>query len=207
LNLFRRESPVTVLGPGSRAVLWVQGCPLACRGCIVPDSWEESEGEAVPVSRLSEWVLEQAGIEGITLSGGEPMAQAGPLAELIESVRARSDLGVACYTGYTYDYLIQKGSPDQHALLRRVDLLVDGPYVERLHADLLWRGSSNQRLLPLTDRYRAAVEALPAEEDRSAGLQITWMQGKIGYAGVPPFPDFDHALRTKLARLGVLLEE
>src|SRR4051812_23018477 len=101
LRIFRRDAPITVLGPGNRAVIWVQGCPLACPGCIVPDSWYATGGETISVHALVNWITDQKDIEGITLSGGEPMAQAEPLSELIRNVQSQADLGVVCYTGYT----------------------------------------------------------------------------------------------------------
>lgn len=187
LRLFRREAACRVLGPGTRAVLWVQGCSLGCPGCLVPDSWP-AEGESLPVDEVAAWILRCAGIEGITLSGGEPMQQAGALASLIDRVRGRRDLGVMCYTGYRLEQL--RGA-SQRALLERIDLLVDGPYEAARHADLRWRASSNQRLIALTDRYRAALD----EADRSAGLEFSFnARGQFTFAGVPPWPGYVEAL-------------
>lgn len=57
LRIFRRQSPVSVLGPGQRAVVWVQGCQFACKNCIVPDSWDETAGELLTVAELTDWGL------------------------------------------------------------------------------------------------------------------------------------------------------
>jgi anaerobic ribonucleoside-triphosphate reductase activating protein len=84
------------------------------------------------------------------------MEQAQALIQLIDSVRTSSDLGVVCYTGYSWEYIRDRGTDEQKDFLTRIDLLIDGPYVQSLHAPLLWRGSSNQRLLPLSNRYLAA---------------------------------------------------
>ncbi|HLJ56760.1 MAG TPA: 4Fe-4S single cluster domain-containing protein [Chthonomonadaceae bacterium] len=204
LRLFRRESPVTVLGPGRRAVIWVQGCPFACRGCIVPESWAADTGDRVPIGELVDWISEQPGIEGITLSGGEPMEQAGPLAELIDRVRRAADLGVVCYTGHTLETLRKAGRPDRLALLDRCDLLIDGVYIESRHADLRWRGSANQRLIPLTDRYRAEIERIRAGEDRTAGMEFfVDDRGAFGFAGVPHRAGFRAEFEARLAGSGV----
>ncbi len=206
LRIFRKQSPVTVLGPGARAVIWVQGCPFACPNCIVPESWDASGGEAVEVEALADWVLEQNHIEGVTLSGGEPMAQPAALTELLKRVSARSELSVVCYTGYTVEYLLKKGSDAQRALLGHVDLLIDGVYSEREHADLRWRGSQNQRLLALTDRYREVVESARGEADRSAGLELFLDEnGKMGFAGVPALPGFRNEFEARLATMGIAL--
>lgn len=177
LRLFRREPACRVLGPGTRAVLWVQGCTLACPGCVVPESWPRGDG-GTSVREVADW-LRALPVEGLTLTGGEPLQQAGALERLLDLV----DLGVVLYTGHRYEDI------RDHPLLRRVDLLIDGPYRQDLHADLLWRGSSNQRLIPLTDRYRIEPP------DRSAGLEYRFQpDGRFTFAGVPPWPGYRAAL-------------
>lgn len=206
LRIFRREKQVSVLGPGLRAVLWVQGCSVGCRNCIVPESWAPDSGESVPVVELVEWILEPPAIEGVTFSGGEPMEQAVGLAELAQSLRIRSDLGIICYTGYRFEDLQAHGTAAQCVLLDAIDLLIDGPYVESLHADLLWRGSENQRLIPLTSRYRPLVEALDCHRDRSAGLEFFMDDsGGFAFAGVPPRPGFRQQFVREMSNRGVRL--
>lgn len=206
LRVYRREAPVTVLGPFKRAALWVQGCSLGCRHCLVPDSWDPEGGREETVSALAEWILSYPDIEGITLSGGEPMMQAGALAELMDCVKSHRDLGVVCYTGYTLESLLLQRDPHRLALLRCVDLLVDGPYREGRSASLLWRGSDNQRLLPLSDRYRSVVSALTLENDRSAGLEFFFdASGVPWFAGIPPTPQFWQKFEERLRQRGVLL--
>lgn len=190
LRIFHRVAPVHVLGPFARAVVWVQGCPFRCPGCTSPEALDFAGGEAVSVADLAAWALAQDGIEGLTFSGGEPMAQAAGLCRLVDAVRARADLGVVCYTGDTLERLRDEGTDDQRALLTRVDLLIDGPYIREQHAKILWRGSANQRLLPLTDRYRDLLPVSEAE-DRPAGLEAFIAEsGLVHLAGVPPEPDY-----------------
>lgn len=192
LRLFRRESACRVLGPDVRAVLWVQGCTLRCAGCLASRAWDATGAETADVRELADWLLALEGVEGVTLSGGEPMQQAAACAYLLELVRSRRDLGVVCYTGYRLESL---RTVTQRALLNHVDLLIDGPYEARLHEDLLWRASSNQRLLPLTDRYKHALPR-SAEEDRSVGLELVFSpDGRFAFAGVPPWPDYARRLR------------
>lgn len=206
LRLFRRAAPVRVLGPGQRAVIWVQGCPFACHNCIVPESWDAEGGEEVEVAELAAWALMQPNIEGITLSGGEPMLQAAALSCLVDTIRQKRDLGVVCYTGFTLEHLRERGSPAQQCLLERTDLLIDGVYIEREHTDRLWRGSANQRLLPLTERYRALVESLSAESDHAAGMEFFWTEtGRLGFAGVPNRPGFREEFTARMRNLGIAL--
>lgn len=188
-------------------MIWVQGCPFACRNCIVPESWDANGGEQVSAAELAEWVLAQPEIEGLTLSGGEPMAQADVLTRLILQVRERRDLGVVCYSGYTYEHLCGHGDAAQTELLAQIDLLIDGVYLADRHADLLWRGSANQRLLCLSERYREAVSALTVEADRSAGIEFFMnAEGAVAFAGVPKQPGFREEFGARMAQFGIALD-
>lgn len=199
-----------VLGPGRRAILWVQGCPHRCTGCIAPEGWEPRGGELAHVQDVAEWVLAQPDLEGITISGGEPMLQAGALAALIGMVRSRADLGVICYTGYV---LPPRLAGEPGVLLRRtsarrdliamLDLLIDGPYIQSRHADLLWRASTNQRLIALTRRYAGLLQATP---DRSAGVVcVLDPDGRLQVIGVPSRPGFREELEQTLRARGIML--
>ncbi|MBD2185873.1 radical SAM protein [Planktothrix sp. FACHB-1355] len=206
LQIFRRQSPVTVLGPYKRAVIWVQGCEFACAGCIVPESWDEAGGETIVLEELAEWILAQPDIEGITLSGGEPMRQAAALVSLIDTVRRSKDLGVMCYTGYRWEQLQQQGTEAQKSLLDRIDLLVDGTYIESKHEDLLWRGSSNQRLLLLSDRYEQVLMAELAMGDRSAGMQFAVdLTGAFYFTGVPAKKGFREEFAARMQQHGITI--
>jgi anaerobic ribonucleoside-triphosphate reductase activating protein len=183
-----------VLGPGIRFGLWVQGCGIGCTGCISPQWIPFAGGEVVAVAALAERIAREA-VDGLTISGGEPFDQAGALAELVRAVRARRDLSALSYTGYTLDHLRRHGTPDQHALLAGLDLLIDGPYLPRKHADLRWRGSANQRIRLLSGRHAPVTPA----DDRGAGLQFDISPtGDLHWTGVPPVPDFRASLEAAL---------
>ena len=141
-------------GPGMRFTLWTQGCRTACEGCYSKALWPEDGGDAFSVAALSERIAETPGIEGITLLGGEPLLQAGELAELAAFARSRS-LSVVTFTGFLYEDILSRALPEELALLAHTDLLIDGPYRRELR-DLSrpWVGSRNQRYLFLTERYR-----------------------------------------------------
>lgn len=158
----------------------------------------------MPVNAVAEWILAQANIEGITLSGGEPLDQADSLMELIRLIRHERDFGVVCYTGHT----IEKITDTRHrSLLDNVDLLIDGSYLQSAHADLLWRGSKNQRVHILTDRYRAEVEPLLSVSDRSAGMEFRiGSDGNPAFIGVPHVANFSHTLEQELLQRGIFLE-
>lgn len=135
-------------GEGLRSVLFVAGCPHHCPGCHNPESWDFGAGAEMSVEEVAEYLLCNE-LTDITLSGGEPFAQADELAQLVDMAH---ELGkdVWCYTGYTYEYLRDHGTDSQKALLSKVDTLVDGPFIERLRDPYaLFRGSSNQRIIHL----------------------------------------------------------
>jgi anaerobic ribonucleoside-triphosphate reductase activating protein len=202
----RQSIATDVLGPGRRAVIWVQGCPLRCPSCLAPESWDPAGGETVTVAALAAWLLDQAEIEGLTFSGGEPFCQAAALVELLDIVQQRRDLTVMCYSGYTLEEIQQRGDTEMLALLSRLDLLVDGPYLRAEHADLRWRASRNQRLIALSDRYRELVAALMRAADRGAGLQFTLAGERLAFSGIPPEPGFRAQLARQLRQLGIKLK-
>ena len=76
LNIAAQTPQTRVLGPGLRAVVWVQGCPLRCKGCISP-AWTESRVARLvsPQELAAEVISNNPTIEGITISGGEPFLQ------------------------------------------------------------------------------------------------------------------------------------
>ncbi|MGW3040570.1 4Fe-4S single cluster domain-containing protein [Kitasatospora sp. NPDC001159] len=202
LSVARRLDRCTVLGPGVRAVIWVQGCPLRCRGCVAAETLPFDGGMPLAVPELADWLCRLPDIEGVTLSGGEPFAQAGALAELLDAVRARRpEFSAMAYSGYRHEAL-RAGGPDRRALLERLDLLVDGPYVAARHAALRWRGSANQQLIALGERYAQ----VPAEPDTSAGVEVSVEpDGSLSWAGVPPTPGFREGLEEQLAARGFVL--
>jgi anaerobic ribonucleoside-triphosphate reductase activating protein len=190
-----------VLGPGNRAVVWVKGCPFRCPGCCSPDTLAFKDGEVIPIADLARGLAALEDVEGVTLSGGEPFAQAASLARLIDELHAqRPDLSTMSYSGYTLAQLKRLGA-SARALLDRLDILVDGQYVEGLHGDLRWRGSSNQQLHFLTPRYAE----LAKEADRSAGVEIWIDTDQVRWVGVPAVPRFRPGLEGGMASRGVVI--
>ena len=152
LNLARTIARSAANGPGERFTIWVQGCPLACPGCWNPDTWAFERRALRSIESLLADIRATVGIEGVTLTGGEPFAQARSLAELARSVRA-DGLSVFVFTGYD---LSELDRPEHRDLLAQTDVLVAGRYREALPAqDQSWLGSSNQRVHFLSERYCA----------------------------------------------------
>lgn len=161
-----------VEGPGERACLWVQGCPIRCDGCFNPETWPFEGGEETTVDDLFARVSREIGIEGVTFLGGEPFAQAEPLAELAERVREKG-LSVVTFTGYTVERIRSTRDAAWDRLLAATDLLIDGPFVRELSDQSRpWVGSSNKRFIFLTGRYRH-LEAVLNEIPNGLELRIS----------------------------------
>lgn len=152
-------------GPGVRAVLWVQGCSLGCPGCFNPDTHTFVGGERVPVHDLFQRLVElSASIEGLTISGGEPLQQRHALLALLRRVRQETALSVVLFTGYTWEE-VQRMPEAAETLLSCVDVLIAGRYVATQHLARDLRGSANKTVHLLTDRYTMAhVHAVPLAE-------------------------------------------
>jgi anaerobic ribonucleoside-triphosphate reductase activating protein len=190
-----------VNGPGARAVVWVQGCPIRCPGCFNPHTHSFKPRQLVTVNELARRILEHSGIEGVTYSGGEPFAQAAALAQLSECLRAEG-LSIVSYSGYTIEALRASRDQAKRSLLDLLDILIDGPFIQAQRADLLWRGSTNQRVHFLTDRYRNWVERV-TQEGRRIECQID-DTGRLSWTGIL-FSEEGNTLANGLAALGLRL--
>ena len=136
-------------GPGFRFSLFVQGCPHHCPGCHNPQTHSFAGGFPVSPEEILERMEKNPLLKGITLSGGEPFCQPEALAYLARKVH-ETGRDVVCYTGYTLEQLLTMEDPHIRELLNEIDLLIDGPFLlEQRDLTLLFRGSSNQRLILL----------------------------------------------------------
>jgi anaerobic ribonucleoside-triphosphate reductase activating protein len=162
------------------------------------------EKELIEPADLAARILAYDDMEGITLSGGEPFLQAQGLSEMIEILQAQSDLSVFTYTGYTLQHIQEKNDLWWDRLLSLSDILVDGEYIEGMACDLLWRGSSNQKMYFLTDRYRH-LEPLQHHRGRYLLFDVT-QDGDVIMIGIPS-PSFHKAFTEKLEQQGVQLSD
>jgi anaerobic ribonucleoside-triphosphate reductase activating protein len=136
-------------GEGVRTVIWTQGCPHRCKGCHNPGTHAFDKGTVINVNEIKKELLTIKRQDGITLSGGEPFAQAKACAELA-SFAKQNNLNVWCYTGYTFEEIIKLATRDNNymELLKNIDVLVDGRFImEQKSYNLRFRGSANQRVI------------------------------------------------------------
>ena len=151
--------PISVAnGPGKRFVIWVQGCPFRCPGCSNDDFLEFKPAQKFTVSELYARVVAEEQIEGVTFSGGEPMAQAHALSVLAENLKA-AGLSVVCFSGFSLEELRSKQETWQLKLLSQIDVLIDGRYNRNQPGSGL-RGSTNQNLHFLSGKYNETTVEL-----------------------------------------------
>lgn len=183
LRLYAHLPNTRALGPGLRFALWVQGCPRRCPGCMTPDALPFDSGYLVDTARFAEQIASTSGIEGITVSGGEPFTQAGELSLLVDLIREKLDAGVVVYTGHTLDELGRSGDPAIAGFLKRIDTLIDGPYVGELDDGSSLRGSSNQNAVHLTARYAEVYDRIFGHPGRN--VEIHMLKKEAFLAGIP----------------------
>lgn len=181
IRLYNIKDGITKLGPGLRFGIWTQGCMRHCHGCMTPDSQPLDKGYLMDIDELAVKII-SSGRTGVTISGGEPFLQSKELTELIERIRKEVDLGVIIYTGFTYEELVQSNNDEFLKLLNKCDLLVDGAYEEALNDGKNLRGSSNQRAIPLTERYK---EFSKEYGTKPAEVEFFFQEEKVSIVGVP----------------------
>lgn len=166
-------------GPGERFVVWTQGCSLGCSGCFNP----ETHGEGGPVRAVAEVVAEvlaTTGIDGVTVTGGEPLEQPEALAVFAREV-AGAGLGVVVLSGFSREEI--EASPAMSAAVSDVDMVVAGRYNRRLHLGSGLRGSSNKTYWARSSRYQGKdFEKLPEVEvfiDPEGTVTLTGMVGGL----------------------------
>lgn len=132
-------------GPGIRTVIWTQGCSHKCPGCHNPSTHDFKGGFSVSTDEINQELDNLVGQSGITLSGGDPMFQAKACTQIAKHAK-EIGLDVWCYTGFTYEQVLQ--SPEMKKLLNYVDVLVDGKFdITQFSLNLDFRGSKNQRII------------------------------------------------------------
>lgn len=202
IGVSRLHFPVTTLGPGRRAGIWLQGCSIRCAGCLSRDTWAPATA-VTDITAVADWVEAQAGnrMTGITVSGGEPLDQPERLRALLFDLRGRprlADMDVLLYTGYAYSVASRR----HKAVLALADAVISGPYVASRPSRHRWIGSGNQVLTLLTAR---AGERF-TEPVGPRQLQVSADGGRIWMTGIPGEGDLKR-LQALLQERGVLLRD
>jgi anaerobic ribonucleoside-triphosphate reductase activating protein len=145
-------------GPGVRMSIFFQGCIHACKGCQNPDTWNKDGGEYVSTRTIIDKMRQTKYLDGITLSGGDPLLQSEAAIEIAQEAH-KMGLTVWVYTGWTYEEILA-GDAGETAIeaLNHIDVLVDGRFEPDLKSsECIYRGSTNQRLVDVKESIRSKI--------------------------------------------------
>jgi len=165
-------------GPGKRFVIWLQGCNLACNGCFNPQTHDFNGGYQISVTELFEQIIQTPNIEGISISGGEPLLQAENLLKLTTRIKQETKLSILLFTGFGIDEIETENT--KKAILNCCDIIIAGRYQnENLCFESL-KSSSNQKIIFNTDRYsQKDLQNISSTEiiiDQNGNITLTGMR-------------------------------
>ncbi len=135
-------------GPGVRVSVFMQGCDFHCKNCFNPETWNFDGGKEFTQESIDE-VINLCGkdhIKGLSILGGEPMHPKNieattKLAREFKEKYPNKNIWV--WSGFKFDEELK-----DKEVLKYIDVLVDGRYVDELHNPTLkWKGSENQRVI------------------------------------------------------------
>lgn len=160
-------------GIGVRVTLFVSGCTNRCKNCFQPETWDFCYGKPFTAETEEQILnmLKPSYIHGLSLLGGEPFEPENQRALLPFLRKVKEQLpekSIWAYSGFTLDEMRSPGSHPccevTEDILQLLDVLVDGRFVEELKdISLLFRGSSNQRLIDM-------------KKTLSSGQVVEWKQ-------------------------------
>ncbi|WP_327697830.1 4Fe-4S single cluster domain-containing protein [Streptomyces sp. NBC_00459] len=207
LRINRMHFPVTALGPGRRLGVWTQGCSVRCAGCLAHDTWSSENGSVLTAEDFRDiWRRAlDGGADGLTVSGGEPGDQPEALTALLRVAReetADRPADLLVYTGHPLEVLERRAPQVTGGL---ADAVISEPFRADAPTTLIWRGSANQIVTPLTplgrERYGPWLEHHPER----APMQLVTSDSDAWLIGVPrsgELPLLEKALRTAGFRHG-----
>ncbi len=173
-------------GPGDRMVIWFQGCSLGCPGCFNPKTHSPKHRLLVPVERLLRRIHEECtDLDGITISGGEPLEQAPALLKLLRMVAEQTELSVILFSGYTLQEI--QATENGPEILCLIDVLISGRFLSELRHPRGLLGSANQEVHYLSERYS------PRDLEKTEPAEIRFdADGRISVSGIDP-PQFGNS--------------
>lgn len=153
MNILYTYPETIVDGDGIRFSIYFAGCPHRCKGCHNAQGQDPKAGTLLTEEKLSEIIKEINSnplLDGITLSGGDPFFNPFEILPIIKRIKQETGLSIWCYTGYLIEDLLKRSECVE--ILKYIDVLVDGPFIESKYSPTLnFRGSSNQRILRVAE--------------------------------------------------------
>jgi anaerobic ribonucleoside-triphosphate reductase activating protein len=180
-----------VNGPGNRFVLWTQGCSKGCSECFNPETWSTNVYKEYSPRQIFE-LVKNFEVDGITISGGDPLEQEDELLELLMLLSTiRLSKGIILFSGFTRAEI--SSNIIRENCLRYIDVLIDGRYEKNLKVDFSLKGSSNQEFYFFSNKISSDELCFDQE------IEISSLEGDIMMTGFP------NISRKILKDLGVTL--
>lgn len=136
---------------GIAVSLWTVGCPHHCKGCHNQNLWDYDAGQDIPIKAVINEIKEKINKNGVmrnfSVLGGEPLDPQNikDVLTVLKEIRAAyPNVKIYLWTGYTLEELQER--KEFNEVLKYVDILIEGRFVEELKQNLPLRGSSNQRV-------------------------------------------------------------
>ena len=140
--------------PGVCCTIFISGCRHHCKGCQSPATHNFSYGASVTkelIEKINEEIKMRPYLNGIVLSGGDPMYSAKEVNELLNHLIIPKNR-IWCFTGFLFEELLK--NKEQKKLLERIDVLIDGQFIlSQRDVTLRFRGSHNQRLIDVQKSF------------------------------------------------------
>lgn len=156
MNYIKITAPDLENGEGCRVTLWIAGCAHHCKGCHNPETWNYKQGNDIFSEKCLndiEYYLNKPYIDGLTISGGDPLSQSESDLKILETFINQIKIfnpnkTIWIYAGDTWDDILM--DPYKKAIIELCDVIVEGPYIEfKRNTSLAFRGSENQRIIDI----------------------------------------------------------
>lgn len=171
--------PIETLGPGKRIGIWTIGCPHHCHNCSNPELWALDDSRNIAVETLMNMIKKCTPDKvGITITGGEPFYQADDLLQLLTLLKKEGYKDTLVYTGFQYETIKEKYSD----ILDKIDVLIDGKYIDKLNDDISLRGSSNQIIHIFNKKLKEQYDKILSDKRYRQNFIA---DGKIISVGIP----------------------
>jgi anaerobic ribonucleoside-triphosphate reductase activating protein len=190
-------APVLTLGPGIRIGIWFQGCSIRCKGCISKHTWEFDKKYKKTIAQVIDQINYYSEIyntKSITISGGEPFDQNSSLYILLKKLKELKFNDILLYSGYKFNYL-QKNYGD---ILKYIDVLIDGPFIESKKTNKIYKGSNNQRMYILNKSLSPIYQEYK-KQLKNNKLQVITKDNEIYLIGIPDI-DFSKKFSKNLIK-------
>jgi anaerobic ribonucleoside-triphosphate reductase activating protein len=190
-------APVLTLGPGIRVGVWFQGCSIRCKGCISKHTWEFDKKYKKTIAQVIDQINYYSEIyntKSITISGGEPFDQSSSLYTLLKKLKELKFNDILLYSGYKFNYL-QKNYGD---ILKYIDVLIDGPFIETKKTNKIYKGSNNQRMYILNKSLSPIYQEYK-KQLKNKKLQLITKDNEIYLIGIPDI-DFSKKFSKNLIK-------